>query len=258
MNSNLSKPHAGRVALITGAAAGIGLCIATMLAERGCRVIAVDRSPGVLEAAAHATLAGAPMEGVVLDVTDESGVRTLAADIVLRFGSLDILVNNAAIHPKNNGERTGSAAIDTAQWQDVILVNLTSVFVLCREVLPAMRSRGWGRIVNISSRAGRAPVTTAGAHYAASKAGMIGMSRVLATEFAPFGITVNCVAPGRIASPLTQQGSVERQRELNATIPVGRIGTAAEIGDTVSFLAGDGAAFITGAVIDANGGTFMP
>ncbi|MEO9230744.1 MAG: SDR family NAD(P)-dependent oxidoreductase [Devosia sp.] len=251
-------PHTGRVAIVTGAAGGIGLGITRTLARRGARVVAVDCSSAVHEAAAALAREGCEVSGWQLDVTQEEGVRELIAAASKSYGRLDILVNNAAIHPKNKGERNGAALIDTQQWQAVMAVNLTAVFVLCREALPVMQAGGWGRVINITSRAGRAPVATAGAHYAASKAGMIGLTRILATECAPFGITLNCVAPGRIASPLTNQGSEERQRQLNATIPVGRIGTVDEVGHTVSFLAGDEAAYLTGAVIDINGGTFMP
>ncbi|MDM0015172.1 SDR family NAD(P)-dependent oxidoreductase [Variovorax sp. J22P168] len=243
---------------MTGAAGGIGLGIARVLAERGARVIAVDRAPQLHEAVRSMSSEGLEVEGAEIDITNEQAVRALIASTQRRHDRLDILVNNAAIHPKNAGERNSVAEISTAQWQEVMSVNLTAVFVLCREALPAMQARRWGRVVNISSRAGRAPVATAGAHYAATKAGIIGLSRMLASEFAGQGITVNCVAPGRISSPLTQQGSAQRQAGLNATIPVGRIGAPEEIGHTVSFLAGEGAAYLTGALIDVNGGTFMP
>ncbi|MDB5731524.1 MAG: 3-oxoacyl-[acyl-carrier protein] reductase [Variovorax sp.] len=249
---------AQRVAVVTGAAGGLGLGVAVALAKAGLRVIAVDRSPQVVETAAALAGKGLTIDSAVLDVTDEEGVRAFVATTLERYGRLDVLVNNAGIHPKVDGERTGVTAMSTAVWKQVLDVNLTSAFVFSREVIPAMRKNGWGRIVNMSSRAGRTLVGTAGVHYAASKAGMIGMSRVLAAELAADGITVNCIAPGRIETPMTQQGSDEQRARLMSVIPVGRIGTPQEIGHVAVFLASEQSGYLTGTVIDVNGGTFMP
>lgn len=247
-----------RVAAVTGAAGGLGLGVAVALAQAGLRVIALDRSPQVAAAVASFAAQGLPIEGAILDVTDEEGVRAFVASTVARHGRLDVLVNNAGIHPKVDGERVGLTDMSTQVWKEVLDVNLTSAFVFSREVVPAMRKNGWGRIVNMSSRAGRTLVGTAGLHYAASKAGMIGMSRVLASELAADGITVNCIAPGRIETPMTQQGSDEQRARLKSAIPVGRIGTPQEIGHVAVFLASEQSGYLTGTVIDVNGGTFMP
>ncbi|WP_395346263.1 SDR family oxidoreductase [Variovorax sp. UC122_21] len=254
-----STPDAAlvRVAAVTGAGGGLGLGVAVALAQAGLHVIAIDRSPKVAEAVAAHAARGLRIEAAVLDVTDEDGVRALVASALERFGRFDVLVNNAGIHPKTDGERTGVTAMSTAQWKEVLDVNLTSAFVFSREAIPAMRRNGWGRIVNMSSRAGRTLVGTAGVHYAASKAGMIGMSRVLAAEVAADGITVNCIAPGRIESPMTQQGDEAQRARLVGAIPVGRIGTPEEIGHVAAFLASEHSGYLTGAVIDVNGGTFM-
>jgi 3-oxoacyl-[acyl-carrier protein] reductase len=249
---------AQRVAVVTGAAGGLGLGVAVALAQAGHRVIAVDRSPQVIETVAALAGQGLTIDPAVLDVTDEEGVRAFVATTLERYGRLDVLVNNAGIHPKVDGERVGLTTMSTAVWKQVLDVNLTSAFVFSREVVPAMRRNGWGRIVNMSSRAGRTLVGTAGVHYAASKAGMIGMSRVLASELAPDGITVNCIAPGRIETPMTQQGSDAQRARLMSVIPVGRIGTPQEIGHVAVFLASEQSGYLTGTVIDVNGGTFMP
>lgn len=249
---------AQRVAVVTGAAGGLGLGVAVALAQVGHRVIAVDRSPQVKETAAALAGEGLAIDAAVLDVTDEEGVRAFVATTLERYGRLDVLVNNAGIHPKVDGERVVLTAMSSAVWRQVLDVNLTSAFVFSREAVPAMRKNGWGRIVNMSSRAGRTLVGTAGVHYAASKAGMIGMSRVLASELAPDGITVNCIAPGRIETPMTQQGSDAQRARLMSVIPVGRIGTPQEIGHVAVFLASEQSGYLTGTVIDVNGGTFMP
>jgi 3-oxoacyl-[acyl-carrier protein] reductase len=247
-----------RVALVTGAASGIGLGVARCLAQAGHHVFAIDRSDAVMDVARGLEHEGYAASGAVLDIANEQGIRDLVGVVDSRFGRLDILVNNAGIHPKVNGVRNSFLTMTTAQWTEVLAVNLTSMFVFSREAAPLMRRQRWGRIVNMSSRAGRTLVETAGIHYAATKAGIVGMSRVMAAEVAGDGITVNCVAPGRIETPLTAQGSDEQRARLVGNIPVGRIGTPAEIGHVVRFLVSEESGYLTGAVLDVNGGTFMP
>jgi len=246
-----------RVAAVTGAAGGLGLGIAQRLARAGYRVIAIDRASHVEEAAAALRGQGLQAQAVVLDIADEAAVKKMVADVDAQHGRFDILVNNAGIHPKIDGERNSFLKMTTAQWNEVIGVNLTAAFVLCREVAPLMRRQKWGRIVNMSSRAGRTLVDTAGVHYAAAKAGMIGMTRIIASEVAADGITANCIAPGRIESPMTSQGSDAQRAMLVGRIPVGRIGTPDEIGHVVEFLVSEDSGYLTGTVIDVNGGTFM-
>jgi 3-oxoacyl-[acyl-carrier protein] reductase len=252
-----SKHSEQRVAAVTGAAGGLGLGIVRRLAQAGHRVIAIDRAPHVEREAAHLRDEGLDVQPMLLDIADEAAIRAMVADVDARHGRLDILVNNAGIHPKIDGERNSFLRMTTAQWNEVIGINLTAAFVLCREVAPLMQRRRWGRIVNMSSRAGRTLVDTAGIHYAAAKAGMIGMTRIIAAEVAGDGITANCIAPGRIASPMTDQGSDAQRAMLVGRIPVGRIGTPDEIGHVVEFLASEDSGYLTGTVIDVNGGTFM-
>jgi 3-oxoacyl-[acyl-carrier protein] reductase len=246
-----------KVAVVTGAASGIGYGVAKVLAEGGYHVIAADRSATVHEAAKQLGAAGS-VEGVELDVTDEAGIKALVASIEKEHGRLDVLVNNAGVSIKVDGKPRGIADISSEEWNMVLAINLSGAFMFIREAIPLMRANGWGRIINMSSRAGRTLVGTAGVHYAATKAGMIGMSRIIAAEVAPHGITVNTIAPGRIESPMTQQGSDAQRAQLVGAIPVGRIGTAEEIGHVVSFLASEQSGYLTGAVLDVNGGTYMP
>lgn len=246
-----------KVAVVTGAANGLGFGIAKVLAEGGYHVISVDKSASVHEAAAKLSSAGT-VKGVELDVTDEAGIKHLVASLVQDHGRLDVLVNNAGVSIKVDGKPRGIADVLTEEWNMVLAINLTGAFTFIREAVPVMRANGWGRIVNISSRAGRTLVSTAGVHYAATKAAMIGMSRVIAAEVARDGITVNTIAPGRIESAMTQQGSESLRQQLVGVIPVGRIGTPEEVGYAVSFLASEQAGYLTGAVLDVNGGTFMP
>jgi 3-oxoacyl-[acyl-carrier protein] reductase len=252
MNSNQQ-----RVAAVTGAAGGLGLGIAQRLARAGYQVIAIDRAGQLEQATQPLRDEGLKVQAVVLDIADEEAVRQMVVDVDARYGRFDILVNNAGIHPKINGERNSFLKMTTPQWNEVIGINLTAAFVLCREVAPLMRRQKWGRIVNMSSRAGRTLVETAGVHYAAAKAGMIGMTRIIASEVAGDGITANCIAPGRIESPMTSQGSDAQRAMLVGRIPVGRIGTPDEIGHVVEFLVSEDSGYLTGTVIDVNGGTFM-
>jgi 3-oxoacyl-[acyl-carrier protein] reductase len=139
----------------------------------------------------------------------------------------------------------------------VLRINLTAPFILCRELVPAMQQRGWGRVINIASRAGRTFIPPAGLHYSASKAGLIGLTRQLAGSFAAFGITANCIAPGRIETPLSSQSSAEVLRQSVAAIPAQRLGTTDEIAAAARFLASDAAGYVTGVCIDVNGGAFI-
>lgn len=246
-----------RVALVTGAAGGIGLGIAERLAEAGAIVLITDVAGHVEDSAAMLRARGHSVSGSTGDVTDPAWCNEVVAQAHRDHGSLDILVNNAGISPKRDGKKIFIRDTDLDQWNQVLAVNLTGTFLLCRAATPKMQERGWGRVVNISSQAARTRADIAGAAYAASKAGMIGLSRVLASEVGRDGVTVNCIAPGRIESPMAAMAGAEANREYVTRIPVGRIGTAGDIGATVAFLASDEAGFITGATIDVNGGFFM-
>lgn len=246
-----------RVAFITGAASGLGLSTAERLTAEGCVTVLVDRADKVLAVAERLRGEGRLAEGHVASVTDEATMTTLVNDLATRHGGIDILVNNAGGMSLPKGGSVAVEDLPTDLWTRTIAVNLTAPFVLCRLALPAMKAKGWGRIINIASRAGRMAVPDTSVSYAATKAGLIGMTRIVADQGAKFGITANCIAPGRIATPGGTNATDAVMQNSLSRIPVGRLGLPSEIAATISFLVSDGAAYITGAVIDVNGGAFM-
>ena len=248
-----------RVAVVTGAARGLGLAIVEGLAAAGHHCVLVDRSPDVHEVARNIASPLGEADAFVADLSSADAIAAMVAGVIARRGGIDILVNNAGINPRTPAKQVYTfEAIPLAQWNEVLNVNLTAAFTLCQLVVPYMRAQQWGRIINISSRAARTYTGTAPAHYAASKAGLLGMTRQIAGEVGPDGITANCIAPGPIVSPMsTIDGG--RMNELRAAAaPLRRVGRPDEIGATAAFLASEGAGFITGAIIDLNGGSFMP
>ncbi|AWQ06428.1 SDR family oxidoreductase [Bordetella bronchiseptica] len=248
---------ANRTALVTGAARGIGLAIATRLALDGHPVIMLDASPDV-EASARA-LAGRGLRahGMRLDISDEQAVRDLPRQCGQWWENLAIVVNNAGISPKHEGRKRKVAEMPLDEWRRVLEVNLTGTFLVTQTCLPALIAAGWGRIIMITSQAARTRTPVPGAHYSATKSGMTGLARVLAGEVAEHGITVNCVAPGRIQSAMTAEVGGAVNASHSATVPLGRLGLPEEVAATVAFLASDGAGYTTGATIDVNGGSFM-
>ncbi|GAA4332994.1 SDR family oxidoreductase [Pigmentiphaga soli] len=246
-----------RVAWVTGAASGIGLASARWLAEAGHAVVLLDRSEAVRDAAASLAAGGAKALAVVVDLADLAGLPGVAAGTAAQFGHCDILVNNAGVHPKRNGMVPALEDIDADEWEAVFRVNVTAPFLLCRHAVGPMKARGWGRIVNVASRAGRAWSDRAGTHYSASKAALIGMTRKIAGDFAAHGITANCVAPGQIETPLARTSRPEVLERAARATPVQRLGTTDEIAAAVAYLASDAAGFVTGTVLDVNGGIFM-
>ena len=240
----------GRVALVTGAGRGLGAAIAAELAARGARVVVSDIDGDT--ARAQAARLGVTASAVVLDVADWSAVHALVDQTVEREGRLDILVNNAA-----RSDARDFWEIEPDEWDAVMATNLRGVFAGCRAAGAHMRARGEGRIVNVSSLAGQQGAINGGAHYAASKAGIIVLTKIVAAQLAGCGVTVNAVAPAAIAGPILDALPAERQDALAAMIPVGRVGRPAEVAATVAFLCSDAAAYITGATVDVNGGLFM-
>jgi 3-oxoacyl-[acyl-carrier protein] reductase len=242
----------GRIALVTGASQGIGRACALELARAGATVALAARSADKLAALAEEiTAAGGQAAAFTLDVASEESLTSGAKAVLERYGKVEILVNNAGI------TRDGlMMRMKRADWDDVLSTNLTGAFLLTQALLPAMLKNRWGRIINITSVVGR--TGQAGqVNYAASKAGLIGFTRSIAREVASRGITANAVAPGYIETPMTAVLD-DRQREaMMATIPIGRPGTPEEIAQSVAFLASDAAAYITGHVLDINGGMFM-
>jgi 3-oxoacyl-[acyl-carrier protein] reductase len=239
---------AGRVALVTGGARGIGEAIGRVLAQHGAGVILGD----VDGAAAEAAATGIGCDSVPLDVRSGASFGAAIEATVERHGSLDILVNNAALTI-----RRPFLEIGEDEWDEVLAVNLRGVFLGCRLAGPQMQQRGFGRIVNISSLAGQAGGLVNGAHYAASKGGILALTKVVARELAPHGVTVNAVAPAAIDGPVMAELPKEQVEALAGSIPVGRLGTPADVAALVAYLASDAAAFITGATFDVNGGLLM-
>jgi 3-oxoacyl-[acyl-carrier protein] reductase len=243
----------GRVAIVTGAARGIGLAVAALLGRAGASVTLVDVDA---DAACRASevLAG---EGVAAcgcggDVSRSGEVAAVVERTLAAHGRVDVLVNNAGII------RRGS--IDTVteeDWRRVLEVNATGAFLMCRAVVPSMRRQGAGAIVNVSSIAAKLGDLTSAPGYGPSKAALDALTKTLARQLAPAGIRVNGVAPHAIETDMSAQWSPERRREIVAGIPLGRLGRPEDVAEAVLFLASDRAAFITGEILDVNGGALM-
>ena len=241
----------GRVAIVTGAARGLGRAIAARLYERGASVAVnvrdVARSNDVSQSLGPDALA-IPGDVIAPDFPERAVRETLE-----RFGRIDILVNNAAL-----ATSTRFPALSADEWRLAMEVNLTAPFLLTRAVFPTMKAQQYGRVINISSSAGRTVSTLGGAHYTASKAGLLGLTRAAAKELGPFGITVNAVCPGMIDTELTHENaSDDLLRRLAASYPVPRLGTALEVADLVCFLASEQAGYMTGTSLDITGGDLM-
>jgi len=214
-------------------------------------VLAARNEVKMAEAVAEIESAGGQAAAIPLDVASEDSIKSGAKAILERYGKVEILINNAGI------TRDGlMLRMKRTDWDDVVQTNLTGAFLLTQALLSPMLRNRWGRIVNISSVVGR--TGQAGqANYAATKAGLIGLTRSMAREFASRGITVNAVAPGYIETPMTAVLDEKQRTAMLAQIPLGRAGTDLEIAQAVAFLASDAAAYITGHVLDVNGGMFM-
>src|SRR5579863_10504775 len=242
----------GRVALVTGASQGIGRTCALRLAEEGATVAAAARNQEKLnQLVAEITAAGGNAAAFALDVGEEEQGKATVKAIVAQFGKIDILVNNAGITRDQLVMR-----MKRADWDAVLQTNLTSAYLLIQQVIPSMLKQRSGRIINITSVFGQ--IGQAGqANYSASKAGLIGLTMAIAREVGSRNITCNAVAPGFIETAMTAVLSDEFKQSAVKQIPLGRVGTSADVAGAVAFLASDDASYITGHTLSVNGGMLM-
>ncbi|MEM8868577.1 MAG: 3-oxoacyl-[acyl-carrier-protein] reductase [Verrucomicrobiota bacterium] len=241
-----------KIALVTGAGRGIGKSIAELLAAKGHHVICLSRSAGSCGAVADAINAsGGSAESLAVDVADRAAVAAASEQLLEKHGNIDILVNNAGI------TRDGLLfRMSDDDWDDVISTNLSSCFAWIKHLARPMTRKRWGRIINISSVIGL--TGNAGqANYAAAKAGMIGLTKSLAKEFAARNVTVNCVAPGFISTDMTAELNEKQQEAILGIIPLKRMGSADDIAHTTAFLASEESGYITGQVFTVDGGMVM-
>jgi NAD(P)-dependent dehydrogenase (short-subunit alcohol dehydrogenase family) len=247
------KRLAGRIAIVTGAGQGIGRAIALAMAREGASVVVADINVATAQRVqAEAAQAGGNSLGIATDVASEESVNFLVRRCVGELGGVDILVNNAGIFP-----RCSVAGMSEELWDRVVGINLTGAFLCGRAVVPEFLRRGRGRIVNISSGLAFQGARF-GAHYAASKAGLIGLTKALALELAPYGITANAISPGMTDTALPHSGGSADELLIRAQqIPLGRVAQPEDITGAAVFLASDAAQFITGQVLLVNGGTLM-
>ena len=245
---------------MTGGDGGIGCAIVARLAAGGMRVVVGDLASAARDGTSSPSAPDAAALRVVLDVADEASVAQACAAIDRHFGRLDILVNSAGILGLVDGKRPLVETMSLDLWRRTLDVNLTGTFLACRGAIPLMRRHRWGRIVNIASRAARMSTGQGNSNYAASKAGLLGFTRVLAAEVGRDGITANCVAPSRVVTPMTlaATGSKEAFERSVRDTAVGRLAEPADIASVVAFVCSDDASFLTGTIFDVNGGSYMP
>jgi 3-oxoacyl-[acyl-carrier protein] reductase len=247
-----TRPLDGKVAIVTGGSRGIGAAVAALLAEHGAAVVVSARDADRLQRAVQdLEERGASAHGVVADVGKREDADRLVEAAKARFGRLDLLVNNAGI------TRDGLLIrMKDDDWDRVMDTNLRGAFLMTRAAAKVMVRQRSGRIVNIASTAG-AMGNPGQANYSAAKAGLIGLTKATARELAHWGVLVNAVAPGLIETDMTAALSTEAREALLAQVPLKRIGSAREVAEMVGFLAGDGAAYVTGQVFHVNGGLYM-
>lgn len=240
----------GRVAVVTGSGMGIGKATAIALASEGVHVVVNDINEEAGEETKQQLIEmGVGSIFVQGDVSKEEDVKNIFSTAIDEFGSVDILINNAGISPK-----LPFYEITAEMFETVINTNLKSNFMCSKEAFKYMKSNNWGRIVSLSSLAGVMGGINSAAHYSASKAAIIGLTKTLAKQVGQYGITVNCVAPGRIKTAMTDMLSDEQKKEVLARIPLKRFGTVEEVAKVITFLASEGGAYITGTCVEIFGG----
>jgi 3-oxoacyl-[acyl-carrier protein] reductase len=237
---------AGKTAAVTGASGAIGSAISKALNELGAHVVAIDVAGNLGER----TSSDAAVTKRQLDLSDPKAIASASLELIEHFGSIDILVNNAGVL---SNDKINDTTLE--EWRRVVSINVEAAFLLIRAFLPGMRARKWGRIINMSSYAAKSGGLTAGTAYSVSKSALIGLTFATARETAGDGITANAIAPAYVMSPMVSEQLTEPQRlHQLAQIPVGRFCKPEEVAHAVSFLASPLAGFITGEVIDMNGG----
>lgn len=246
---------AGRVALVTGAGQGLGEAIARRLAADGAAVAVVDREGDLAQSTTQAIQqTGREAFSLVVDVTDQTAVVAMVDEVMRRAGPPQILVNTVGGFEKSKT----LLEIPESEWDAVVRLNLKSAYLCSRAILPKMIELRWGRIINLASQAARSVTNLLAAHYAASKAGILGFTRHLAFEVGQYGITVNAVAPGIVPTARVRRNRTpEELARIKAQIPLGRLGEPADTAAAVAFLASNEAGYITGVTIDVNGGIVM-
>ncbi len=247
----MKDDFSGKVAIVTGGGQGMGRAVTQLFVEAGARVAVNDKNSVAARRVADAL--GDAALAVPGDVTVKADVDQVVRAAVDSFGGVDILVNNAGILFSTTLED-----MEEDEWDLVIDVNMKGTYLFSRAVVPFMKQAGWGRIVNFASTAGKAVSTLGGPHYTAAKAGILGLTRATAKEFAPFGITVNAVCPGLVDTEMVRENvSAERLDAYLRSFPISRICEPWEVAELVAFLVSDRAAYITGASLDINGGDLM-
>jgi 3-oxoacyl-[acyl-carrier protein] reductase len=243
---------AGRVALVTGASQGIGRACALEIAKTGATVALAARNMDKLQAvAAEITAAGGQARAYALDVSSEDSIKSCAKAVIADLGGVHILINNAGITKDGLAMR-----MKLADFEEVLRTNLTGAFLLSQAVMSSMMKARWGRIVNVTSVVGETGAAGQ-ANYAASKAGMIGLTKSLARELASRNITVNAVAPGFIRTAMTDELTDSQKEAILTHIPLSRYGSDLDVASAVTFLIGNAAGYITGHTLDINGGMYM-
>lgn len=241
----------GKVAIVTGAGSGIGRAIAIRLARDEAAIAVLDlNGDGAAETAKTITDAGGTALALTVDCSSEAAIKEAAATIRAKFGPITILVNNAGI-----ATFVPYMDITEDQWDQMIRINLKGPHLCCREVIPDMLAAGWGRIINITSSSVQSG-SFAQAHYVSSKGGLLGLTKALALEYAPTGITVNMVPPGFVDTPLLRSAPIDAEA-FAKTLPMKRIGQPEDIAAACAYLASEEAGYVTGQTISTNGGRYM-